>query len=84
MRPGLGGGGGGIDTDHGALATVLGEPDEHAGVCRACDRANHDLVEDNTKLLLLGAHLLREAHIAEAAIFVNGSSGWYRIGSAAP
>lgn len=66
--------------------------DDAIAICQASavaegiagDRANANVVEGKAKLFLLGAHLFREPHIAEAALFVNRRPGWYRTGCAAP
>lgn len=42
-------------------------------------RANNDIAEGKPKLFVLSAHLLREPHLAQAAVRVNRRSSWYRI-----
>ncbi len=66
---------GGIDADHFSRAAIGGETDQHAGMGGAGNSADHDIVELEAELLLLLAHLLGEADIAETAELVHGGAG---------
>ena len=69
-----------VDSDDSVGAPILGEADEHAGVGRAGDGADHDVIECDTELLLLCPHLFSEADIAQTAELVNRSAGRDGIG----
>ena len=64
-------------------AAIRGEADDHAGLGRAGDDADDDVVEPKPELRLLRAHLLGEADIAEAAKFVHRGAGRDGVGLAA-
>ena len=64
-------------------ASVLGEPDDHAGLGRAGDRADDEESKAKPSSALLGAHFFGETDIAEPAEFVDAGAGWNGVGTPA-
>src|SRR3989304_1370191 len=75
LRPGLLRWGGGVDSNHFASATILGESHQHPRVRRTGHCAHDDIVKLEPELSLLLASLFGEADIAETTIFVHRSPG---------
>src|SRR6185312_15082368 len=69
-----------IDADDAAGAAILRKTHEHAGMGRAGDSADHDVIKGKAELFLLRPHLLGKTDIAEPAIFVHRGARRYRVG----
>src|SRR3990172_9884966 len=75
LRPRLLRCGGGVDTNHFASATILGESHQHTRVRGTGHCAHDDIVKLEPELSLLLAYLFGEADIAQTAVFVHRGPG---------